>query len=91
LNALRKQHRIFVAGHNGLVGSAKQGDRRVIFVVSGLDSAQVRAEESEAILTWANAGELRPHVGPAYPLEQAREVMRAKWASRFVGGCVLHP
>lgn len=37
----------------GLVGSAKQGDRRVIFVVSGLDSAQVRAEESEAILTWA--------------------------------------
>ena len=37
----------------GLVGSAKQGDRRVIFVVSGLDSAAQRAEESEAIVNWA--------------------------------------
>jgi serine-type D-Ala-D-Ala carboxypeptidase (penicillin-binding protein 5/6) len=37
----------------GLVGSAKQGDRRVIFVLSGLDSAQARAQESEAIVNWA--------------------------------------
>lgn len=37
----------------GLVGSAKQGDRRVIFVISGLDSAEARAEESERILNWA--------------------------------------
>ena len=37
----------------GLVGSAKQGDRRVIFVVSGLDSARARAEEAEAIVNWA--------------------------------------
>ncbi|MEQ8293150.1 MAG: D-alanyl-D-alanine carboxypeptidase family protein [Roseovarius sp.] len=37
----------------GLVGSAKQGDRRVIVVVSGLDTASQRAEESEALLTWA--------------------------------------
>lgn len=37
----------------GLVGSAKQGDRRVIFVISGLDSAKARAEESERILNWA--------------------------------------
>lgn len=37
----------------GLVGSAKQGDRRVIFVISGLESAQVRAQESEAIVNWA--------------------------------------
>jgi D-alanyl-D-alanine carboxypeptidase (penicillin-binding protein 5/6) len=37
----------------GLVGSAKQGDRRVIFVLSGLPSAQSRAEESEAIVNWA--------------------------------------
>ncbi|MGJ8627377.1 MAG: D-alanyl-D-alanine carboxypeptidase family protein [Sulfitobacter sp.] len=37
----------------GLVGSAKQGDRRVIFVISGLDSAQARAQESEAIVNWA--------------------------------------
>ena len=37
----------------GLVGSAKQGDRRVIFVVSGLQSAQARAQEAEAIVNWA--------------------------------------
>ncbi|MBY6056797.1 D-alanyl-D-alanine carboxypeptidase [Leisingera daeponensis] len=37
----------------GLVGSAKQGDRRVIFVVSGLDSERVRAEEAEALVNWS--------------------------------------
>lgn len=37
----------------GLVGSAKQGDRRVIFVVNGLNTARQRAQESEAILSWA--------------------------------------
>jgi D-alanyl-D-alanine carboxypeptidase (penicillin-binding protein 5/6) len=37
----------------GLVGSAQQGDRRVIFVISGLDSAQARAEEAESIVNWA--------------------------------------
>jgi len=37
----------------GLVGSAKQGDRRVIFVITGLDSVQERAEEAEKIVNWA--------------------------------------
>lgn len=37
----------------GLVGSAKQGDRRVIFVISGLDSNAKRAEEAEAIVNWS--------------------------------------
>lgn len=37
----------------GLVGSAKQGDRRVIFVISGLPSAQARSEESQGIVNWA--------------------------------------
>ncbi len=37
----------------GLVGSAKQGTRRVIFVITGLDSTAARAEESEAIVNWA--------------------------------------
>lgn len=37
----------------GLVGSAVQGDRRVIFVVSGLDSNAARAEEAEALVTWS--------------------------------------
>ena len=37
----------------GLVGSAKQGDRRVIFVISGLDTAAQRAQEAEAIVNWS--------------------------------------
>ena len=37
----------------GLVGSAKQGDRRVIFVITGLDSARARAEEAEKVVSWA--------------------------------------
>jgi D-alanyl-D-alanine carboxypeptidase (penicillin-binding protein 5/6) len=37
----------------GLVGSAKQGDRRVIFVLSGLDSVALRAQESQSIVNWA--------------------------------------
>ncbi|WP_390910460.1 serine hydrolase [Pseudosulfitobacter sp. SM2401] len=37
----------------GIVGSAKQGLRRVIFVISGLDSSAARAQESEAIVNWA--------------------------------------
>src|SRR6056297_2002812 len=37
----------------GLVGSAKQDDRRVIFVITGLDTRQERAEESVKIINWA--------------------------------------
>ena len=37
----------------GLVGSAVQGNRRVIFVISGLESAPARAREAEAIVNWA--------------------------------------
>ncbi len=37
----------------GLVGSAKQGSRRVIFSITGLATAKDRAAESEAIVNWA--------------------------------------
>ncbi len=37
----------------GLAGSATQGNRRVVFVISGLPSAQARAEDSAAIVNWA--------------------------------------
>jgi D-alanyl-D-alanine carboxypeptidase (penicillin-binding protein 5/6) len=37
----------------GLVGSAVQGKRRVIFVITGLRSQSVRANEAEAIVKWA--------------------------------------
>ncbi|PZQ96939.1 MAG: D-alanyl-D-alanine carboxypeptidase [Cereibacter sphaeroides] len=37
----------------GLVGSAVQGGRRVIFVITGLESDTARAEEAERIVNWA--------------------------------------
>jgi D-alanyl-D-alanine carboxypeptidase (penicillin-binding protein 5/6) len=37
----------------GLVGSAKQGNRRVIFVLTGLKSANARADEAERMVKWA--------------------------------------
>ena len=48
----------FKTGHTqeagyGLVGSVKQGNRRVLFVISGLNSAADRAKEAEKIATWA--------------------------------------
>ncbi|MEP0960662.1 MAG: D-alanyl-D-alanine carboxypeptidase family protein [Roseobacter sp.] len=37
----------------GLVGSAIQGDRRIIFVITGLESSAARAQESQAVVNWA--------------------------------------
>ena len=37
----------------GLVGSAKQDGRRIIFVLSGLGSQEDRAQEAESIVKWA--------------------------------------
>lgn len=37
----------------GLVGSAMQGDRRVIFMISGLQERADRAQEGERIVNWA--------------------------------------
>lgn len=37
----------------GLVGSAEQGDRRIIFVIAGLNSERERAEEGESVVNWA--------------------------------------
>ena len=37
----------------GLVGSAQQAGRRIVFALSGLNSEQERAEEAERIVSWA--------------------------------------
>lgn len=37
----------------GLVGSAQQNGRRIIFVISGLQSTQARSEEAQSIVNWA--------------------------------------
>ena len=40
------------AGYS-LTGSARQGDRRIVFAFSGLDSSSARIEEAERIINWA--------------------------------------
>lgn len=37
----------------GLVGSALQGKRRIVFVLTGLESERERSEEAERIVNWA--------------------------------------
>jgi D-alanyl-D-alanine carboxypeptidase (penicillin-binding protein 5/6) len=49
----------------GLVGSAKQGDRRVIFVITGLDTDADRADESERIINWAFRQFVERRIAPA--------------------------
>lgn len=37
----------------GMVGSVKQGDRRIVFAINGLTTNEDRAQESERITNWA--------------------------------------
>lgn len=37
----------------GFVGSARQGSRRIVFAIAGMDSASDRAEEAERLVNWA--------------------------------------
>lgn len=47
-----KTGRTEIAGY-GLIGTAKQGDRRVVMVVNGLDSEADRKSESARLIKWA--------------------------------------
>ncbi len=63
----------------GLVGSAKQGDRRVIFVLTGLDSTSRRAEEAEAVVNWSFRNFVERSVAKAdEPIAQAKLWMGAE-------------
>ncbi len=57
----------------GLVGSAKQGDRRVVFVIAGLPTKKDRAEESERMVNWAFRQFIRKTV-----IRKGDEVARAE-------------
>ena len=52
----------------GLVGSARQENRRVIFALSGMSSVQERAEEAEAVVNWA----FRQFIQKSYGSEGSR-------------------
>ena len=52
----------------GLVGSATQENRRVIFALSGMSSVQERAEDAEAVVNWA----FRQFIQKSYGAEGSR-------------------
>ncbi|MEZ4437515.1 MAG: NADPH:quinone oxidoreductase family protein [Polyangiaceae bacterium] len=60
-------------------------------VITTARDPSLRPPRLEQIWKWLEGGAIRPRVGPGYDLEDVVEAMKAKWESRFVGGCVLHP
>lgn len=52
------------AGYS-LTGSARQGDRRIVFAFGGLDSERARVQEAEAIINWAFRQFAKVNVGEA--------------------------
>lgn len=60
----------------GMVGSVKQGDRRIIFAITGLTSAAERASEAEKISQWAfRQFALKTAAKAGQPLAQAAVFM----------------
>ena len=57
----------------GLVASAKQGNRRVVVVISGLESERDRAEEAERLINWAFRQFVQKTV-----LDKGEEIARAE-------------
>jgi NADPH2:quinone reductase len=60
-------------------------------VISTVEDPALRPPRLAAILAWARAGTLRPHVSHVFPLAEFKTAMRAKWQGEVLGGCVLHP
>ncbi len=59
--------------------------------ISTLHDPSLRPRRLGWILQHVALGKLHPQVGPAFALQDYASAWRAKWDSRFVGGCVLHP
>lgn len=59
-------------------------------IISTRHDPTLRPRRLRRIREWLGDG-LRPHHGPAFALDDWREALLAKWQSRYVGGCVLHP
>jgi len=60
-------------------------------VISTRFDPTLRPTRLARILAGVEDGSIVPHVGPSFPLSDFDAALRAKWDSRFVGGCVLHP
>lgn len=59
-------------------------------VIGTKNDPTLRPPRLTQIWRWVDEG-LRPRVGATFPLRDVHEAMRAKWNSRVVGTCTLHP
>lgn len=59
-------------------------------VIGTKNDPSLRAPRLKQIWQWVDEG-LRPRVGATFPMSEVHAAMRAKWESRVVGSCVLHP
>ncbi|MDB4993899.1 MAG: Quinone oxidoreductase [Myxococcaceae bacterium] len=60
-------------------------------VISTVNDPSIRDARLAAVLGWAEAGQIAPHVSHVFPLAEFKAAMRAKWNGEVIGGCVLHP
>lgn len=51
----------------------------------------LRQTRLDWLLEHVRLGRIEPYHGPAYALNDVVEALHAKWHSRHLGGCVLHP
>jgi NADPH2:quinone reductase len=51
----------------------------------------LRTERLARILAWASAGELKPHIGKVFEMDELYDALRAKWTSAYPGNVVLRP
>jgi NADPH:quinone reductase len=60
-------------------------------VISTVEQPALRPPRLAAILAWAEAGRIRPHVSARFALDDYAAALRAKWHGEVTGACVLHP
>jgi NADPH2:quinone reductase len=59
--------------------------------ISTVMDPSIRADRLAAVLAWAEAGKIHPHISHRFPLADFKTAMKAKWNGEVTGGCVLHP
>ncbi len=60
-------------------------------VISTVVDPSLRPPRLAQVLSWAERGEIRPHISHQFALGEYKAAMHAKWKGEVIGGCVLHP
>ncbi len=60
-------------------------------VISTVHNPALRPPRLKAVLSWAEKGQIRPHISHRFALDNVREALQAKWRGDVIGGCALNP